>query len=367
MDAVVECKVTRSRLSEGRSAGVEVIEVDNGTLRVLLLPQRGMGIWKVFHGETEFGWRSPVSGPVHPMFVPTQDSSGLGWLEGFGELLCRCGLQSNGPPVFDALGRLAFPLHGRIANLPAEALEIRRDSKTGQLEVGGVVREARFLQFNLCLTSTLTIRAGEAAFTIRDEVANLSPTRTHCQLLYHYNVGLPVLGEGAEVVAPIDELAPRDENAAKGIADWATVGPPVEGFAEQVFFATLHAGVGGATQVLLKGPGGQAAVGLRFNVNELPWFVVWKNLGAARDGYVVGIEPGTNFPNPRPFEIEQGRARALEPGESRCFNVQFDFHADPQKIRNTEQQIDALREGSKPTILRAPRPGWSPHADDALK
>ena len=356
------CQVTRTRLSEGRRAGVEVLKVDNGTLRLSLLPQRGMGIWKVVLGDQEFGWRSPVFGPVHPMFVPVHDPSGLGWLEGFDELLCRCGLQSNGPPVFDATGRLAYPLHGRVANLPAEGIEIRHDEVTGQLDVIGVVHEARFLQFNLRMTSTLTMRPGEPAFTIRDEVANLSPSPTHCQLLYHYNIGLPVLGEGAEVVAPIRELAPRDACAAMGVSDWSRIGPPQLGFAEQVFYSELNSRPDGTTQVLLKSPDEKIGAGIRFNVSQLPCFVLWKNSTDARDGYVVGIEPSTNFPNPRPFEIEQGRMVTLQSGGSTCFDLRFEFYADRKQVSAVEGEVEALREVSEPKVFPQPRSGWSPGA-----
>lgn len=362
MTAVARCKFTRSRLSEGRSADVEVIEIANGALRLFLLPQRGMGIWKVFLGDIEFGWQSPVTGPVHPMLVPIQDGSGLGWLEGFDELLCRCGLQSFGPPVFDPNGRLVYPLHGRIANLPAEAIEIRHDDATGQLDLVGVVREARFHQFNLRLTSTLTIRPGEQSFSVRDEITNLSHAPADCQLLYHYNIGLPLLGEGAEVVAPIRELAPRDARAAEGIAEWASIGPPVAGYAEQVFYSMLHADADGTTQVMLKGPDGQIGTGLQFNIHQLPCFIVWKNAVDARDGYVVGIEPGTGFANPRPFEVEQGRVVALGSGESKHFDVRFEFYGDRKQVRTAEQQIEALQRAAVPIVFSQPRSGWSPGA-----
>ena len=49
----------------------------------------------------ELGWKSPVHGPVHPNFVPLNEPSGLGWLDGFDELFVRCGLESNGAPDFD--------------------------------------------------------------------------------------------------------------------------------------------------------------------------------------------------------------------------------------------------------------------------
>src|SRR4051812_22885520 len=95
------CRISKKILSGGRSDGVELIEVDNGCLKLALLPQRGMGIWKAWLDGIEFGWSSPVHGPVHPAWVPLFDPDGRGWQEGFDELLCRCGLVSNGAPDFD--------------------------------------------------------------------------------------------------------------------------------------------------------------------------------------------------------------------------------------------------------------------------
>lgn len=355
------CAVTRLRLSGGRREGVEVIEIDNGTLRVSLLPQRGMGIWKVRLGDHEFGWRSPVHGPVHPMHVPIQDPSGLGWLEGFDELMCRCGLQSNGPPVFDGHGRVEFALHGRVANLPAEDIQIRHDEVTGRVDVTGVVHETRFLRFNLRLTSTLSMMPGETSFTIHDVVTNLAPAATHCQLMYHHNIGLPLLDEGAEVVAPIAELAPRDARAAEGVSDWSRVGAPQQGYAEQVFYTSLKSRSDGSTQVLLKSADGRAGAGIQFNVRQLPCFVVWKNCADVGDGYVVGIEPSTNFPNPRPFEIEQGRAIKLMSGESTGFDLRFEFHVGAERVRMAEDAIKALCSVGDTQIHPQPKAGWSPH------
>ena len=93
----------------GRSEGVHVVEIDNGTMSIDVLPTRGMGIWRVRRGEKTLGWQSPVREPVHPAFVPLFDPSGLGWLDGFDELLCRCGLESNGPPEFERHRQAALP------------------------------------------------------------------------------------------------------------------------------------------------------------------------------------------------------------------------------------------------------------------
>ena len=127
----------------GVSDGVEVIEVDTGVVRALILPTRGMGIWQIEKNGTTFAWESPVCGPVNPSQVPVFDPNGIGWLEGFDEFVVRCGLESNGAPEHDLNGQLIYPLHGRIANLPAQSLSIEYDEASGRLDVIGEVLESR--------------------------------------------------------------------------------------------------------------------------------------------------------------------------------------------------------------------------------
>ena len=101
--AVGPLAVRTRRLAGGRRDGVLVVELKAGATSVFILPDRGLGIWKMIAGDVELGWQSPVQGPVHPRFVPLGEPSGIGWLDGFDELVARCGLVSNGAPDFDAL------------------------------------------------------------------------------------------------------------------------------------------------------------------------------------------------------------------------------------------------------------------------
>ena len=88
-----------TRLRGGRREGVDLIVVDNGALRFSVVPTRGMGLWKGWYLGNRLGWDSPISdGPVNPAFVNLDAHGGLGWLEGFDELLARCGLENNGAP-----------------------------------------------------------------------------------------------------------------------------------------------------------------------------------------------------------------------------------------------------------------------------
>ena len=67
------------QLDSGRSTGLSCLTIDTGSVTATILPDRGMGLWKCWSDELEFGWQSPVSGPVHPNSEPVHDASGIGW------------------------------------------------------------------------------------------------------------------------------------------------------------------------------------------------------------------------------------------------------------------------------------------------
>jgi galactose mutarotase-like enzyme len=339
--------------------GVDTIEVDNGKFRFVVVPTRGMGLWKGWLGDLQVGWNSPVKGPVHPQYVPITDPGGLGWLEGFDELMCRCGLESNGAPDIGPAGVYKYPLHGRIANRPAHYVELVTDDQSGEIRLTGLVDETRFLFQKLRLKSTYITKVGQSGLRILDEVTNLSGSPAEMQLLYHVNFGAPILDPGAQVVAPIKTVMPRDPRAAQGIGTWESYPNEEAGYAEQVYFFELLADSSGMTQVLLKNAHATQGVSLRFAKTQLPCFTLWKNTPTAADGYVTGLEPGTNFPNPRSFETEQGRVIKLQPGETAKFEITLEVYADAQSVSTAEEAIARLRSGVKPKVFSTPQPGWT--------
>jgi hypothetical protein len=352
-------RVRRTTLRGGVRRGVDTIEIDNGRFRFIVVPTRGMGLWKGWLGQTEIGWRSPVKGPVHPSFVPLAEPSGLGWLEGFDELVCRCGLASNGAPDFGPGGSWRFPLHGRIANLPAHRVELAVDDASGELSISGVVDETRFLFQKLRLKASYKTKVGQSGLVITDEVTNLSADPAEMQLLYHVNFGPPLVDPGAKLVAPVQAVVPRDARAAEGIGTWDSYAAESHRFAEQVYFFELLADREGMTRVLLKNAHATHGASLRYSVRQLPHFTLWKNTQMAADGYVTGLEPGTNFPNPRSFEGQQGRFVKLAAGETARFEVELEVHEGAAAIAAAEREIAGLQGGRKPEVFAAPQPGWT--------
>jgi hypothetical protein len=349
--------VRTRRLAGGLREGVLLVELVAGDTKVFVLPDRGLGIWKIMAGGVELGWQSPVHGPVHPRFVPLAEPSGIGWLDGFDELVARCGLVSNGAPDFDAGGRLTHPLHGRIANLPAHHLDVTLDEAAGTITLTGAVDETRFLVHALRMTTSLTLHGDRHRVTWTDSVKNISDRPATMQMLYHVNFGPPLLGPGSELVAAVDELAPRDAAGAADVPTWNRYVAPQAGRGEQVHFARLRPAADGRASALLVGPEGRNAACLSWRTDTLPCFSLWKNQGGLADGYVTGLEPGTNYPNPRSFEERQGRVVPLAPGASVRFDLAIEHFAGAE-IAAERARIEGLA-GGQPIIHAAPRVGWS--------
>ncbi len=356
-------QVIARRLTGGLRDGVDVVEIHNGACRFTVVLSRGMSIHRASLGELEIGWRSPVRGPVHPKFVGLWAPHGIGWLDGFDELLVRCGLESNGPPVFDEAGRLKHPLHGRIANQPAHRVELAVDAQAGEIILRGEVDESRLFHNKLRLTTTLRTRWGEAGFRVRDEITNLSAQPGELQLLYHVNFGQPLVTPGAKVALPLKTLVPQTPQAAAGLSWWDSYREAEPGFAEHVFHTEPAADAEGNTQVLLRGADGERGfglrgIGLRWNVRQLPLFTLWKSLQPSADGYVTGLEPSINYPNARAFEKANGRVAVLAPGESRVFDLALEIYPDAASISAAQSAIARLQAGTKPTIHDRPKRPW---------
>ncbi len=347
--AAGEFLCSRILLTTGASRDVELLIIDTGTVRAAICPTRGMSLWKANIQGTEIGWKSPVEGPVHPAHVAIDEGSGLGWLDGFDELLVRCGMRSFGAPDFDAAGHLKFPLHGRAGNLPARNVRIEIDEAHSLLHVIGEVHETRFLQYNLRLTAKVTLSIGEDKIAIHDVVTNAGGTPTTMQMLYHINIGAPVLEQGATAHLGAPKIVARNTRAVEGLHDWQTYLPPTPGYEEQVYFCASPADSSGWTKSLLASRNGDRGVAVHYRPESLPYFTLWKNTVANSDGYVTGLEPGTGFPNPRSFEEEKGRVVKLAAGESREFLLVIEGVLSAARIDKLKQEIASQSGGAMTT------------------
>ena len=87
-------------LHGGRQEGVSIVDIDTGAMRISVVPTRGMNVLEAVSGDVRIGWKSPVSEVVNPAFIELNGRGGLGWLEGFNEMVTRCGMNGSVTPVW---------------------------------------------------------------------------------------------------------------------------------------------------------------------------------------------------------------------------------------------------------------------------
>jgi hypothetical protein len=362
--------VTKRTLRGGRREAVDLIQVNNGALSFSVLPTRGMGIWKGQYQGDRLGWDSPVrDGPVNPAFVNLMNAGGLGWLDGFDELLVRCGLENNGAPYEvktvkpdGSEGHTTFGLHGKIANLPASFVAVRVETEPGpSITIEGHVDESRLFSSQIRMATSITTTPGSNRVVVLDRFLNLGDSPAEMQVLYHWNFGAPYLEKGARLVAPAKTVVPRDPRAQEGLDQYDTYDAPTPGFAEQVYFFELHEqSRDGRTLAMLRNHAGNKAVVLRFAKARLPAFTLWKDTGGLRSGYVTGLEPATNYPNPRPFEQARQRVITLPPDGTHEVETILEVLNTEDAVSTVEAEIRALQAQGRPTIHRRPIEPFAP-------
>ena len=312
------------RLSDGSEDGVRAIDVRaSGGLSALVLADRGLDLGPVWAAGQQVSWQS-TTGVVHPSYTAEE-----AWLRSFhGGLLVTCGLQNVGPAAQD--DGVSYGVHGRISNIPARNVTHRVIEQDGRLvaEVTGEVRETDVYGSDLVLRRRLRMPMGECAVTIHDEVENQGYAEAALMILYHVNVGYPVVAEGARLLLPAATVVARDEPAQAAIADHAHFGPPADDFEQLVYEHRLvDPSVEQVTVAIANAnhePTGGIALSVTYDPARLPRLWQWRMLAPGM--YLTGLEPANCGILGRAAERAAGDLDWLRPGERRTFDLSLRVH-----------------------------------------
>ena len=309
-------------LADGPARGVRAVEVWTGSgLRFTLVADRCLDVADASFGGIPLAWLSPV-GVTGPAFCEEREAR---WLRSFGGgLLTTCGLQNVGQPCEDEGEPLG--LHGRISHQPARDLSVSQDWRDGEyvISVSGVMREAVLFGENLELRRTVETRLGAKSISVRDRVTNLGAEARPFMILYHVNLGWPVVSEDSEIMAADCRDEPHDELSASEAERSRVLGPPEAGYKERIYHRDLPADAEGVARIAVVNRKLAAPLGVAVacGKKELPRVAQWKNLG--RGEYVVGIEPTNCGVVGRSEERARGTLRSIGPGEAREIEVTID-------------------------------------------
>jgi hypothetical protein len=319
VDQVAGIKLVEA--ADGLERGTRILQVwTGGGLYFHVLADRALDISTCQYKGVPLAWASS-GGVVHPAYYEPQ---GLGWLRSFGGgLLATCGLDQFGAPCTDAGEDLG--LHGRVGHLPARLVSYRTRwiEDEYELEITGEVRQTRVFGENLVLQRRISTRLGSRKIRIEDVVSNEGFAPQPHMILYHFNLGFPLVSEDSRLHLEVEQTVPRNEDAEAGLADWRSFQPPTAGYREQVFRHVPVADDAGKVRVELRNP--NLGLGLRWTYDkaELPHLFEWKMMGEGT--YVVGIEPGNSSGiRGRAAARESGDLPHLAPGEARSYTLEVE-------------------------------------------
>ncbi|MDC0434035.1 DUF4432 family protein [bacterium] len=202
-------------LEDGVERGSRVIEMrSGGGLDVEVTVDRSGDIGRLTLDGQVISWHGPAGLPS-AWLMDREGDNGQGFLRGYGGFLNTCGLDHIRQPEDDtiectnqeSLASVHHPLHGKGTFQPCV---IRGYGLVDDAEKPCVFCEAEFVQ-GMAFISALRLRrrielpVGSQTLTICDTVKNVGNNPATHMLLYHFNLGFPLVARDTRVDFGKDE------------------------------------------------------------------------------------------------------------------------------------------------------------------
>jgi len=346
IDQVGGIKITE--LSSGFERGVRIAIIRTGELSFLVAVDRGMDIVNAEYRGIPLGWISPT-GIIAPSFY---EPEGLGWLRGFpGGLLTTCGLTYMGAPTIDSGEHLG--LHGRVSYAPANLVHVdgswNKDDYEMTLE--GEVKESKVFEPNVTLRRNITAKLGERTIRIRDRVTNQGWQTQPLMILYHINIGFPIVDNGSKFISTTRTFVPRDLEALEDAENFANMHDPKSGYREKVYFHDMLTDDDGNvySAIVNKNLLGGLGIYVKYSKHELPRFTEWKMMGEGT--YVVGMEPANGLVLGRDKERTWRTLQYIKPQETRDFHLELGILVG-EEVEYFEEKVNKITRGVQPEMVR---------------
>ena len=260
--------LTRYTITDGIGKGLDVLDCNNGKIRFLLNVSKACDIMQLYHEGQNMSFVSKNG-------FSKREIPFLNRFEG--GMLYTCGLDSVG-------GREGYELHGTLHNIPAEI--IREECDENGIVVEAIIRDTALFGKNLVLKRKIFTEIGGDSITLEDTLCNIGYKEEEYCLLYHINIGYPMLDNGAKVIADVESYTPRTAWAKQNETTMYAMSGAVPNQEDTCYFLKLS-----KPEISLV----NEKIGKKFTISysgdTLPHFVEWKSM--ASGDYALGLEPCT--------------------------------------------------------------------------
>lgn len=309
--------VREYRITGGAADGVRAVTVNNGSgLSFTVLPDRAMDICECCYNGRNLCYKTPV-GITAPQYF---DERGDEWMRGFGAgFFVTCGLDNIGSSCVDS-GE-PVPTHGRISNTPAENFKVEYSEDGLCATLVGTMNQSVMFRSQQTLTRRITCKHGENTIYVSDTVRNGQARPAPLMLLYHFNMGYPLLSEDARLILPSASRRGRTPLANSELNLYGTFIPPVYGYIERCYYHDNTPDSDGLVTAGMVNPKTNLSVRITYNKEQLPFFVQWKMMGT--NEYVCGLEPCNSTIEGRADSRARGTLYTMNPGETKVYNLKI--------------------------------------------
>ena len=260
--------IRRYELTEGKERGLRVLDCDNGKLRFLLNESKALDVMQLYHEGQNISFVSKNGFTMRETSFEKRFEGGM---------VYTCGLDSLG-------GREGYELHGTLHNIPARI--VRAECSEAGIAVEAEIADTALFEKNLLLKRKVYTAVGADTLEISDTLVNRGDNEEEYCLLYHVNVGYPMLDEGAYLQAKVSKVQPRTPWAEKNMSVRDKMSAPKAGQEEMCYFLQLD-----APEISLVNEKAGKKFTLKWSADTLPHFVQWKSM--ANGDYALGLEPCT--------------------------------------------------------------------------
>jgi hypothetical protein len=301
--------------ANGPASGTRVVTIqlaDSWAIRVLL--DRGADIGSAWFRGSPIAWTSPIGERA-----PLSSLRGTEWLSAFGGgLVTTCGLRNVGSPSE------GHPLHGAYSHQPATLVALEEQTRGTDVGVSIRTRVDELLAplGHLRLDRTIEAWTGSGLVTVTDVTTNLGAAIEPAPILYHVNLGAPIVSPEATIAVSSQRVTPRDLASSAQLELVSRFGPPDAVAPEAVFEHELQPDPAGDAHVEVANRAAGLVCSLTWPVDTLPRFHQWTRRSPG--WYVLGLEPANCSVEGRAHDRALGRLPFLDVGESRVTRLTID-------------------------------------------
>jgi hypothetical protein len=279
--------------NSGKAEGVKALLCKNEKLSLTLLESMALDILDLSYAGNNLSFISK-NGLVSRKLANTQ---AYDFLRSFnGGFLLTCGLDNIGNPFDNRL------VHGSLSSIPAciTKAEVLANEDGYVLEVEGKIHDSGLFLKDIELVRNYKIYNNRIKLT--DTVRNLDFNEQDIIMMYHFNLGYPMLDDCTTIKANYSNTECRTTDCR--LEEYSIMKEPVDMCPEEVF---IHSISDKHADILIQNPRLGQNVRFNYSTGNLKYLTEWKSM-RSRD-YALGIEPSTSH-------LDRKEFIRLAPGQS---------------------------------------------------